>query len=513
VAFALLMLLAIGAPADAVAQVQKCTTAVANPANPGCGDAYRGAVLYGQVPTAAVPYTWACNQCHSNNPLTDTINTPAPAPSLIRAAPRDPGYIDFMMHKQPEALPIINAMEGCCVNDRPPDNVMGDLGDLAEFLYTCKVGIEPCVAGGGGGGGGGPTPGQLQGSGTMAFGSQAVGTTSAPLTLTLTNIGSGTVNVSAAANNNTADFAITANTCTTLTQATSCSVTVAFHPTATGARNATVTVTSDGLYSPQAFTFTGTGTPAGAANYEGIWWNSGESGWGINFEHQGNTIFATWFTYDTAGKAWWLVMTADGGPGNTFTGTLYKTTGSSYGASSFAAGTPAAVGTGTLTFTDAGHATFDSTVNGTHQTKAITPQVFGALPTCTYSASPNLAGARNYQGLWWNASESGWGINFAHQGNTIFATWFTFDVDGSPLWLVATMDKGAGETFSGTLYRETATPFGVTPFVANPATAVGTASLTFADGNSASFSYTIGAVLKNKTLTHQPLGAGGTVCN
>jgi len=33
--------------------------------------------------------------------------------------------------------------------------------------------------------------------------------------------------------------------------------------------------------------------------------------------------------------------------------------------------------------------------------------------------------ASNYQGLWWNApagSESGWGINFAHQSDIIFAT-------------------------------------------------------------------------------------------
>jgi hypothetical protein len=266
-ALALLMLLAAGASPEAVAQVQMCTTPVANAANPGCGDANRGMVLYGQVPAPGIPYTWACNQCHSNNPLTDTINTPAPAPSLIRAAPRDPGYIDFMMHKQPEAAPIIFAMESCCVNDRPPDNVMGDLGDLAEFLYTCKVGIAPCVTGGGGGGGGGPTPGQLQGSGTMAFGNQAVGTTSAALTLTLTNIGSGTVTVSGVTNSNTTDFAVTANTCTTLTQSTACSVTVIFHPSATGARSAVLTVTSDGLYSPQAFTFSGTSTAAGAANY------------------------------------------------------------------------------------------------------------------------------------------------------------------------------------------------------------------------------------------------------
>ena len=51
------------------------------------------------------------------------------------------------------------------------------------------------------------------------------------------------------------------------------------------------------------------------------------------------------------------------------------------------------------------------------------------------AAAPfNNAGERysflNYTGLWWAAptgSESGWGIYLAHQGDTIFATWFTYD--------------------------------------------------------------------------------------
>ena len=158
---------------------------------PQCGDANRGMILYGQAPTAGLPRAWACNQCHSTGPgnpptpLTDshTRGMP-PEPVLIRAAPRDPGYIQVMMHAQPEVAPVIAAMEACliqgtttpCLADRPPNNVMGDLGDIAEFLYTCDLGLAPCVAGGGtGGGGGGPTQGELQASGTLDFGNQAVG--------------------------------------------------------------------------------------------------------------------------------------------------------------------------------------------------------------------------------------------------------------------------------------------------------------------------------------------------
>ena len=34
------------------------------------------------------------------------------------------------------------------------------------------------------------------------------------------------------------------------------------------------------------------------------------AGWGINFTHQGDSIFASWFTFDLTGKGVWLVMTA-----------------------------------------------------------------------------------------------------------------------------------------------------------------------------------------------------------
>ncbi len=52
-----------------------------------------------------------------------------------------------------------------------------------------------------------------------------------------------------------------------------------------------------------------------------------ESGWGINFAHQGDMIFATWFTHDVNGRAWQLSMTATQTGPNTFAGTIFRTTG------------------------------------------------------------------------------------------------------------------------------------------------------------------------------------------
>ncbi len=192
-------------------------------------------------------------------------------------------------------------------------------------------------------------------------------------------------------------------------------------------------------------------------NYQGLWWEAPpglESGWGINFAHQGDIIFATWFTYDTTGKAWWLTMTANKTADNAYAGTIYQTRGPAFNAVPFSPAqvTATPIGSGTLNFTSASIGTFSYTVNGVSQTKAVTREVFGTLPTCTFGAQPNLALATNYQDLWWAApagSESGWGVNLTHQGDTIFASWFTYDTDGTPLWLVATAPK----TSAGTLHR------------------------------------------------------------
>jgi probable HAF family extracellular repeat protein len=256
------------------------------------------------------------------------------------------------------------------------------------------------------------------------------------------------------------------------------------------------------------------GLPAGP-NHQGLWWNAQESGWGINFAHQGDIVFATWFTYDGTGKPWWLIaelhQTASGvysGPVSTVEGPLFNS--SPFGP----APVETQVGTMTATFADAKHASLAFTVNGISQSKQVVPQEFGQLPTCTWGAQPDLALATNYTDLWWNASESGWGINFAHQGDVVFATWFTYDGSGKPWWLIAQLDKSATGGYSGPVSTVSGPSFGSVPFDASKVaeTQVGTATVTFANGNAATFAYTVNGQSANKAITRQVFVAPGTVC-
>ncbi len=255
-----------------------------------------------------------------------------------------------------------------------------------------------------------------------------------------------------------------------------------------------------------------------ATNYGGLWWNApagSEAGWGINFAHQGNVIFATWLTYDTTGTAWWLSMTAAQTPDGNYAGTIYQTNGPAFSAVPFnpTSVTATAVGSGTLTFSDANNGQFSYIVNGVAQTKMLTREVFGPLPTCVFGAQSNLAAATNYQDLWWNPAESGWGINLTQQGNTIFGTWFTYNQNGNPLWLSVTATPRDG-SYSGTLYQASGPAYSAVPFdpVKVTLVPVGSATFTFANGNSATFAYTAFGVSQSKTITREVFQGPGTVC-
>ena len=107
------------------------------------------------------------------------------------------------------------------------------------------------------------------------------------------------------------------------------------------------------------------------------------------------------------------------------------------------------------------------------------------------------------------------GINFTHQGSALFATWFTYGTDGSGMWLVMSdARKGAGETFTGNLYRTTGPAFNAVPF--NPAmvqvTQVGTGTFTFTDANTGTFSYTVNGISQTKNIIRQVYSSPVSVC-
>jgi hypothetical protein len=79
------------------------------------------------------------------------------------------------------------------------------------------------------------------------------------------------------------------------------------------------------------------------------------------------------------------------------------------------------------------------------------------------------AAAANATSLWWNSTESGWGLNVNNQGNVAFATLFTYDNLGAPLWLVMPngQRQNGGEVFTGALYRTTGSPFNAKPVPAD----------------------------------------------
>ena len=268
-----------------------------------------------------------------------------------------------------------------------------------------------------------------------------------------------------------------------------------------------------------------------SANYQGLWWASGgtQSGWGVNFAHSGDRIFATWYTYDTAGKAWWLSMlaTRTGPTSNVYSGPIYVDSGPPFN-DFVGAGMPTQVGSGALTFTDGNNGSFAYTVETTTPTTAQTKAIArydlatGPQPTCVYSAiTPDFATATNYQDLWWvaNGAEAGWGVNLAHQGDALFATWYTYDVDGTPLWLSALARRVGGNVYSGPLYRTSGPRFDAFDTLALVPVQVGTATFTFADGDRATFAYTTSGAgglpptTQSKQITRFAFGpSGGTLC-
>ena len=247
-----------------------------------------------------------------------------------------------------------------------------------------------------------------------------------------------------------------------------------------------------------------TSTATAAANagpLSGLWWNAGESGWGVDFTHRRNVIFAAWYTYDAGGNPKWYVasnctMPASGTTSGTCNGALYEVNGPTFFGGAF---NPTAVnvvtaGSLSVNFASASNASLTYTVGSQTRTVNVTRQIFATGTTFGV----------DYTDLWWNPSESGWGIAITQQANLMFLAWYVYDSSGKPVWYVASNCAVSGSGCTGTLYRTIGPAFGPsfdsTKIQVFP---VGTATLSFTDANNGTLSYTVDGVSGTKTITRQ----------
>jgi hypothetical protein len=103
-------------------------------------------------------------------------------------------------------------------------------------------------------------------SAPLNFGNQTVGTTSAAQTITLTNTGNESLTISSVTGtgSNARDFSQTNNCVGTVGPGSTCAVSVKFTPSASGTRNATVSITDSAVHSPHTLAITGIGVPTGS---------------------------------------------------------------------------------------------------------------------------------------------------------------------------------------------------------------------------------------------------------
>ncbi|MEP7060821.1 MAG: choice-of-anchor D domain-containing protein [Betaproteobacteria bacterium] len=118
----------------------------------------------------------------------------------------------------------------------------------------------------GAGGASAPPQASLSVAASASFGTQVLFVQGAPKILTIHNVGTATATIFSVISGNANEFPVTSTTCGgALAVNATCAINVAFSPSAAGARSATLSVSSDGVGSPQSIHLSGTGATAGGS--------------------------------------------------------------------------------------------------------------------------------------------------------------------------------------------------------------------------------------------------------
>lgn len=139
-------------------------------------------------------------------------------------------------------------------------------------------------------------------------------------------------------------------------------------------------------------------------------------------------------------------------------------------------------------------------------------QFASSVPECV-AVTGSRAAEANYQDLWWNPAEPGWGINLVHQGSIIFATLFTYAESGRDKWFVASgLARQPDGSFTGPLFSTTGPPFNASPWVPIGHAQVGEMTLRFSDGENGTLVYNVGAAFVTKQIRRQVFAAVTSAC-
>jgi hypothetical protein len=136
-------------------------------------------------------------------------------------------------------------------------------GDKATYTFSGGSRSFPIALSGTGVIGTPPPTGQLSMAASVTMPATTVGTSSPPQAVTVSNIGGTAVTVASITSSNAGEFAVSGSTCAGVAAGGGCTFNITFIPAATGARSASITVTSSGTGSPQTILVSGTGNPVG----------------------------------------------------------------------------------------------------------------------------------------------------------------------------------------------------------------------------------------------------------
>jgi N-acetylmuramoyl-L-alanine amidase len=232
--------------------------------------------------------------------------------------------------------------------------------------------------------------------------------------------------------------------------------------------------------------------------YGGMWWVPTESGWGLSITQHRDLLFAAIYSFGPDGQARWWVVPNCPILNRQCEGEVFQVEGGTRPSEPWNGSriTLQNAGTATLRFSDDHTAQFEWRQAGNRITRAIVRNRFAET---AQTPQPD------YSDLWWNASESGWGVALTQQSDTVFVAWYAFGSDGRASWLVGPSCRLQNGRCRSELYRVNGGSSLSGPWMPSLAvTPVGDLDISFTDASLAVMTYTIDGTSGSRTITRNP---------